>query len=153
MALRLKHLSDSQIRDLAAEYTYSGNTLDAVAKKYGSCMGTLSNILYYGVAQDIIDDTTTNNMITKIVSNSQSIHQAANRWNRAKAERKQNRIQRIDEEIQALEAKLQEAKFKFDSFDDVESSDCPYTKDDISRVVDSLSEDIQRLKHEKKNIK
>lgn len=153
MALRLKHLSDYQIKQLAAEYTYSGNTLDAVANKYGSCAGTLSNILYYGVAQDIIDDTTTNDMIAKLVGNSQSIYQAKNRWNRALAERKQNKIKRIDEEIQALEDKLKEAKFKLDSFDDVESSECPYTKDDISRVVDSLSEDIQRLKHEKKNIK
>ena len=139
MALFVSKVSDDFVRRLAHEFLEPYMTMGKLAKKHKSSAGTISNILYRGVALIILDDATAEAVARKAVSLADDLHQTKNRWDRALKERK---INRVKPELEYLERQLEEAKFQYESFDDYATDDSSYTKEDIAWRVTHLENEI-----------
>lgn len=139
MALFVAKVSDDFVRKLAHEFLEPYMTMAKLAKKYKSSAGTISNILYKGVALGILDDATAEAVVRKVVSLADDLHQTKNRWDRAKKERK---INEVKPELEYLERQLEEAKFHYESFDDYAVDDSSPSKEEIAWRVTHLENEI-----------
>ena len=146
MALYLKQLDDSFVRRLAQEFLESYMTMAKLAKKYNSSAGTVSEILYNGIVNGVIDDITTEAVIAKVIDLSYDTYQTANRWNKARLLR-QSKLDK--KELKLLKRKLEELEFQYDSYEDnVFEDSCP-SKDDLYFEILEIKEQIARIKNSK----
>lgn len=140
MALYVNKVSPETINKFANQYLAPYATMADVAKKNKTSSGTVSNILYRGVVESILDDVTTAAVIEKAVANAHDLHQTDNRWKRAIKERELNiASSKLDYLIQ----KQQELQFQYETFDDyaIDDEGAP-SKEDIKYQLLHIEEEI-----------
>ena len=153
MALHVAKVSEEFIRLLAKEYLQDFATLKSVAKQHGTSPGTVSNILYRGVAELILDESTSIAISKKAVANTDNIRKTAKRWERASVFRE---IASIEDDIGYMKRVIEELTFKIETyteyfFDDEfvpskKSLRCDKAK--AQRQLTSLENRLNKLKGE-----
>ena len=146
--MKIKDASNSLIIRVARYYISDDYiTLEKTAREFGLSNGTfVSNLLFRGVAEDIIDDRTTKYVIEKIVYRKDiGIHQRELRWkveamalrNEAKARKLQeeNKEKELLEEC-SKEAEIELLKFQIETYDDYffDEDDAPTKEELIARL-------------------
>ena len=92
MSLQVSKVSDVFIRMLARDYLYDNQSMKSLAKLFETSPATISNILFRGVTEGILDDATCVAIIKKTVSNTENIGKTYNRWLKASILREINLI-------------------------------------------------------------
>ena len=111
MALYVAKASNSFIQLIAQEYLLDFATMEKLAKKYNSSPGTISGILFRGVAENILDDHSANLVATKAMNNTENVVRTRKRWQ--KALKLRSEVKTID-----LRVELDEILFKIATYDD-----------------------------------
>ena len=150
MALIVKNVDDKTIRRMASEYL-SGYyvTLKTIATKYRTTTTTVSNILWRGIAEDIIDHRVSKSIYNKIVDKpSIGWYQRKMRWDEAFDRRNEfikekEREAKIQEELLNLEALKEYYEHAIASYDNyfVQESDGP----SLEELQDKLDEVIRKI--------
>ena len=154
MALVVKNVDERTIRRMASEYL-SGSyvSLKTIATKYRTTATTISNILWRGVAENIIDTRVAKCIYNKIVDKpSIGWYQRKMRWDEAFDRRdefikEQEREAKIQEELLNLEALKEYYEHAIASYDNyfIEENDGPsleelqYKLDEVIRKIEALS--------------
>ena len=115
MALYVNKVSHETIKKLANKYLEPYTTMADVAKANNSSSGTISNILYRGVVECILDDITAAAVAEKAVAYAYDLHRTNNRWKRAMKERELNQA---NFDLEYFKQKQQELQFQYETFDD-----------------------------------
>lgn len=143
MALYVNKVSDGFVRKLAYNYLEPYVTMASLAKKHNSSANTISNILYKGIAEGILDDITAQAVAKKAIDSADDVYKTKRRWEQAKFERK---TAEAVAELNFLERKLEELRFQYDSYDDfVSDADC-CSKESLLDSIYQLEIDIENLK-------
>lgn len=145
MALYIARLSNELIRQIAQEYLLDFSTMEKLAKKHVTSPGTISNILFKGVAECILDDLTAQAVATKAINNTYNIVRTRNRWNKALEARQ---LPELEEELKFEKMKLEELQFQFETYDDffVDEVDAP-TKRGLRCQIGRLQGNIKILEN------
>lgn len=154
MALVVKNVDERTIRRMASEYL-SGSyvSLKTIATKYRTTATTISNILWRGVAENIIDTRVAKCIYNKIVDKpSIGWYQRKMRWDEAFDRRdefikEQEREAKVQEELLNLEALKEYYEHAIASYDNyfIEENDAPsleelqYKLDEVIRKIEALS--------------
>ena len=113
MALHVAKVTEEFIRLLAKEYLKDNATLKSVARQHGTSPGTVSNILFRGVAELILDEATSIAISKKAVANTDNIRKTAKRWERASIFRE---IASVEEDIGYMKRVIEELTFKIETY-------------------------------------
>lgn len=153
MALVVKNVDERTIRRMASEYL-SGSyvSLKSIATKYRTTATTISNILWRGIAENIIDLRVAKCIYNKVVDKpSIGWYQRKMRWDEAfdrrdEFIREQEREARIQEELLNLEALKEYYEHVIASYDNyfIEEPDGP-SKEELQDKLDDVLERIQAL--------
>ena len=125
MALHVAKASTEFIRKLAKEYvgqTRHGKvaTMKQLAEKYNTSPKTISDILFRGIAEGIIDEITSIEIGNKATSSTDNLKKTRNRWVKALDLRN---IQTMEEEISFLKQSLTQFNFQLQTYDAFFSSE------------------------------
>ena len=156
MALQIANVSHNFIRRLAMEYITPdrvGNvmTMKKLALRYNTSAPTISNILFRGVSEGIIDEITSLEIARKAIASTDNTRATRSRWEKAMALRD---VEKIEEEIEYLKRALSEVCFQLETYDDffMDEADAPSKenlkskKATIQRKITKLQERIKTLK-------
>lgn len=151
MALYVAKVSHETIKKLANEYLKPYTTMADVAKNNKSSSSTISNILYRGVVESILDDVTAAAIAKKAVDYAYDLHQTDNRWKRAMKERELNKA---NFELEYLKQKQQELQFQYETFDDygIDEEGAP-NKEDLKYQLLHIENDILCVNNYIKSLK
>lgn len=151
MALRVAKASPAFIQKLAQEYLNDYSTMKKLAKLHGTSPGTISNILFRGVVESIIDGVTTVALIQKITTSTENIYLTKKRWEKAADLREADNV---EEEIRHLKRCIDEVDFQLETYDDFffDESDAPSKKSlkckrsNLHTKLITLQERLNKLK-------
>ena len=115
MALYVDKVSDTFIRKLAQEYLTDYATMKKLAKQYHTSPGTISNILFKGVSERIIDEITSVAITTKVISFTENVYKTDRRWQKAINLRE---IPLVEADIQQAKAELELVQFQLETYKD-----------------------------------
>lgn len=145
MALRIAKVSNEFIRKIAQEYLLDFATMKKLAKKHGTSPGTISNILFKGVTECILDDLTAQAVANKAMNNTDNIVRTRKRWNKAMEIRQ---LPDLEEELKFEEKKLEELQFQLETYNDFFSNETNApTKQSLHSQIQKLKKDIKTLKN------
>ena len=113
MALHVAKVSEEFIRLLAKEYLQDNATLKSVARQHHTSPSTVSNILFRGVAELILDDATSIAISKKVVANTDNIRKTVKRWERASIFRE---IASVEDDIRYMNRVIEELTFKIETY-------------------------------------
>ena len=150
----VKDLSNQEIISIARSYVARNATLYSVAQEFSISSNMVSNAMYRGVAEDILTDALTNDVIYKIVHAKEiGQFQRQQRWNQALTERETFREAKANEalksyqesfKLEELEAKEQELIYKIESYADFAlDPDAPSLaelEEELTKVQDKIQE-------------
>ena len=157
MQLRVKNVDEKSIKLLAEIYISCNNvTLQSIASTYRSKPATISNILWRGIAENILDDKVALRVYYKIVHKPYiGWHQRKLRWDEAFKQRKKV-IKKLNEEIQkefdrnaeldylnSLKDYYESAIASYDSYF-IEEEGAP-SLDSLAKKLDEVNEKLQLL--------
>lgn len=145
MALKMSELTEDFFRQLAREYLQYGQTMSGLAKKHESSPGTISNILFTGVVNSIIDEVTATAIVEKVVRKTRPYEKmkTRNHWEKAL---KLREIQATEHELEFLRQKLDELSFKLATYDEYFYDDeAAPSKQSIWREMGDVQHDIHIL--------
>ena len=153
MALIVKNVDERTIRRMASEYL-SGSyvSLKTIATKYRTTGTTISNILWRGIAENIIDTRVSKCIYNKVVDKpSIGWYQRKLRWDEAFERREefikhQEREAKIANELMNLEALKEYYEHAIASYDNsfIEGNEVPSLKE-LQDKLDKVLEKIQML--------
>lgn len=87
--LQVKDVSEKMVKKISLEYLEKYSTVAVLASKHNVCNGTISKILFRGIAENIVDDDTATKIVEKIVNSYKfGKDERRTRWNLALAQRK-----------------------------------------------------------------
>lgn len=143
MALYMATVSNEFILRISQEYLLDFATMEKLAKLHGTSPGTISNILFKGVAECILDDLTAQAVATKAMNNTDNIVRTRKRWTKALEARQ---LPALEEELKFEKKKLEELQFQYETYDDffVDEVDAP-TKRGLWCQIGRLQGDIKNL--------
>ncbi|MBQ8043900.1 MAG: hypothetical protein IJ272_07125 [Clostridia bacterium] len=143
MALYIAKVSNELIRRIAQEYLRNFATMEKIAKNHNTSPGTISNILFKGVAENILDDITAEAVANKAMNNTDNVVRTRKRWEKAL---KLRELPVLEAEVQAMNNKLEQLKFQFENYDDY------FIDEDEAPSKRRLKCDIGRLTGEIRNL-
>lgn len=153
MALVVKNVDERTIRRMASEYL-SGSyvSLKTIATKYRTTATTISNILWRGIAEDIIDTRVAKCIYNKVVDKpSIGWYQRKMRWDEAfdrrdEFIREQEREAKIQEELLNLEALKEYYEHALASYDSYfTNEDEGPSKEELQDKLDEVIRKIEAL--------
>lgn len=115
MALYVAKVSDAFIRKLAQEYLAEYMTMEKLAKAYRTTATTISNILFRGVSEGIIDELTSAAITAKVVAFTENVCQTSRRWQKAN---NLYQAKLVEADIAYTKQCLQEVNYHIESYDD-----------------------------------
>ena len=150
MALIVKNVDERTIRRIASEYL-SGSyvSLKTIATKYRTTGTTISNILWRGIAENIIDTRVAKCIYNKVVDKpSIGWYQRKLRWDEAFDRRdeyikEQEREEKIQNELLNLEALKEYYEHAIAGYDDYFTSD--YDGPSLEELQDKLDKVLERI--------
>lgn len=145
MALQVSKVSDSFIQNLARDYLGYYTTMAGLAKPHNSSARTISNILYKGVVDGILDDATATAVAKKAICSTDNIVRTRDRWEKALAIREANILEC---DLVFYSQKLEELKFQLEAFDGCYfgETDAP-TRENLEHEIANLTKDITWLEN------
>ena len=153
MALVVKNVDERTIRRMASEYL-SGSyvSLKTIATKYRTTATTISNILWRGIAEDIIDYRVAKSIYNKVVDKpSIGWYQRKMRWDEAFDRREEfikekEREAKIQEELLNLEALKEYYEHAIASYDNyfIEEAGGP-SLEELQSKLEEVKRKIQYL--------
>ena len=153
MALVVKNVDERTIRRMASEYL-SGSyvSLKSIATKYRTTATTISNILWRGIAENIIDTRVAKYIYNKVVDKpSIGWYQRKMRWDEAfdrreEFIREQEREAKIQDELLNLEALKEYYEHALASYDNyfTNEDDGP-SKEELQDKLDAVIRKIESL--------
>ncbi len=153
MALVVKNVDERTIRRMASEYL-SGSyvSLKSIATKYRTTATTISNILWRGIAENIIDTRVAKCIYNKVVDKpSIGWYQRKMRWDEAfdrreEFIREQEREAKIQEELLNLEALKEYYEHALASYDSYfTNEDEGPSKEELQDKLDVVIRKIESL--------
>lgn len=156
----VKDLSNQEIIGIARSYVARNATLSSVAQEFSISSNMVSNAMYRGVAEDILTDALTNDVIYKIVHVKEvGQFQRQQRWNQALVERqalreaKANEALSVPEEVnqnllEVYKESEQELIHQISTYDDNLSldPDAP-SKEELESKLRRIQDKIQELQN------
>lgn len=147
--MTVKDYKKETIEDIAKAYlAYRWVTLNYLAEKYFLSERTISNLLYRGIAENILSEDVANDVFDKIVyANVKGVNQRLIRWEKAFDERyalieKEKEIALIRKKAYQKEEildRIKLLKFQINNF-----SDSNFEEEDAPSLTD-LKEELQKL--------
>ena len=142
MAIYLRKVTDDFIRQLAHEYLCNGVTLKILADRYNSSPNTISDVLFKGVAENVIETYTATLIMDKAVASTDNKVETRQRWNRAFRLRERNNLLKqrsyfLQQESE-LESKL--ATYEEYFFEDEDIPSKAQLENNLKDVIVSLKE-------------
>jgi len=151
MALHIARVSNDFIRRIAQEYLLDFATMKRLARTYKTSPSTISNILFKGVAECILDDLTAEAVAAKAMSNTDNVVRTRKRWEKALELRK---LPLFEEELASEKKKFEELQFQLEHYEDYFLDDaCAPTERGLRCQVGRLKGDIRNLENYIANLK
>ena len=164
MARRISDMSDDFIRWSVDEYLKFSATMDTVAEIFDTTREIISKALFKAVAENIVDDITANAVAAKAISFTKNFIKTRDRWNEAKAMRKDpsyqlkvkkrkisefySKIQYLQEIIEDLNPKIEQIKFQVETYTDFFLNDINApTRDELEDQITDLERDVSKCKN------
>jgi hypothetical protein len=152
-----RKLTDKQIIDIANTYASNNDsvTVLSISDSYLVSTTTISKALHYAISSSLVNERVANLIAEKAIRHDNIRRE---RFGYAKSKKVANlyknlillRKQKTDyvAESKHLESKYSEIKNQYDTFDETISSsdEFPYTKEELKEEMDSIQEQIQKLK-------
>ena len=153
MALYVSKVSEELIRTLAQEYLVDNQTMKSVARRHATSPATVSNILFRGVTEGILDEATSVAITKKAVANTDNIRKTYKRWEKAS---KLREIHFIKQDIAFSNQLIEQLKFQIENYTDYFfDDDCAPSKKSLrcnkaktQRQLDLLKERLKKLESE-----
>lgn len=139
MALHVAKVSEKFIRTLAKDYLKDNASMKSLAKIHKSSPKTISNILFRGVSEGILDEATSVGIFRKAVANTDNIHETFTRWELAS---KLRDIKFVEADILFVKRVIEELTFKIETYTDY------YLDDECAPSKKSLRCDRAKAKQE-----
>lgn len=141
MAMHVEETSNDFIQRIAQEYLTDFTTMKKLAKHYNTSSDTISNLLFKGVAELILDDSTAIHIVNKVTNITDNSQLTDTRWKKALDIRQKNKIILL---IQKLEV----CKFQLETYDEYFSDEenSP-SKADIKASIKELQRELKTLKN------
>lgn len=147
MRFTVKNVDSSTIRHLAREYLSSTYiSLKSLGAKYGTTASTISNILWRGIAENIIDSVHAERICTKIIDKpSIGWYQRKLRWDEAFRERN-NLIRKVEQDNKDNQRISELISLKEYYENAIASYDSYFIDEDEAPTLDSLKAKLEEVK-------
>ena len=151
MALFVAKVSDAFIRKLAKEYLIEYMTMKKLAKEYRTSATTISNILFKGVSEGIIDELTSAAITAKVVAFTENVCQTSRRWQKAN---NLYQAKLVEADIAYAKQCLQEVNYHIEAYDDFffDDDNAP-TKKSLKCKRAQIQENLRTLEQRLKTLK
>lgn len=149
MALYVAKVSADFIRKLASNYLVEYMTMEKLAKEYHTSATTISNILFRGVSEGILDELTSAAITSKVVAFTENVNQTARRWQKAN---NLYQAKLVEADIAYIKACVEEVNYHVEAYDDFffDDDNAPSKKSlkcKRARLLEKLSALEERLKN------
>ncbi len=145
MALYVARVSPEFISKLAREYLEDYVTMHKLAKKYSSSAGTISDILFRGVVEQVLDEITAVAVATKVCESTENVRQTQARWKKALDLRL---LAIVEQEYEYQTSLLRELQYKLETYDQFffGEQSAP-AKNSLEREISQIQNKLFRLKN------